>query len=343
MPVNQNAEYRYRILDRCFSNFHRKYTFDDLLDVVNEHLAEDGYRGISVRQLRDDFKAIRNMLPEGVYLDAKQLEDKKCYYRYSERDVSIFNNELSANEVQELRTTIDMLSRFRGIPGHEWLEEVVSNLEYRFGVKSNSANVVSFEQNEDLKGLEYLTKVIDAAVNHTPLTIHYKSYRGVESVSVLHPYHVKQFSNRWFLFGLDDESNKIANRALDRIQRITKANVSFKANTDIDFAHYFDDIVGVSVPEADVPKETVVLRFSENRFPYVTSKPIHSSQKVLNEEECTISLNVKITRELEQQIFSFGPDVEVLSPESFRVQFGEKIKEISKKYFPVQKECTDNS
>ena len=342
MPVNKNADYRYRILDRCFSNFHRKYTFDDLLDTVNEHLADDGHKGISVRQLRDDLNAIRKMLPDGVYLDAKSFDDKKCYYRYSERGISIYQNELSVQEVQELRSTIDMLSRYRGIPGHAWLEEVISNLEYRFGVKSNCANVVSFEQNEHLKGLAYLSQVIDATVNHVPLTIHYKSYRGVESVSVLHPYHVKQYSNRWFLFGLDDEKNKIANRALDRIQRISKANVSFKANTDVDFAHYFDDIVGVSVPEADVEKETVVLRFSENRFPYVISKPIHSSQTILDEQERTISLNVKITRELEQQIFSFGPDVEVLSPESFREQIGEKIKEISKKYFPVQKECTDN-
>ena len=61
---------------------------------------------------------------------------------------SIFNNELSTEEVEKLRSTIDMLSRYRGIPSHAWLEEVISNLEYRFGVKANSENVVAFEQNE---------------------------------------------------------------------------------------------------------------------------------------------------------------------------------------------------
>ena len=144
MPVNKNADYRYRILDRCFSNFHRKYTFDDLLDTVNEHLADDGHKGISVRQLRDDLNAIRKMLPDGVYLDAKSFDDKKCYYRYSERGISIYQNELSVQEVQELRSTIDMLSRYRGIPGHAWLEEVISNLEYRFGVKGKAENIGPF-------------------------------------------------------------------------------------------------------------------------------------------------------------------------------------------------------
>jgi predicted DNA-binding transcriptional regulator YafY len=342
MPVNKNAQFRYQILDRCFNDYRHKYDFDDLLEKVNEHLADVRGRDsmIKERQLRDDINAIRKMLPCGIYLDAKPYYDKKCYYRYSERDFSIYQNELSAEEVQELRSTIDMLSRYRGVPNNAWLEEVISNLEYRFGIKSNSDNVVAFEQNEQLKGLEYLSEVIDAAVNHTPLNIYYRTYKGKEFISTLHPYHVKQYNNRWFLFGYEEESNKIANKALDRIHRISLANVPFKPNTTIDFAHFFDDIVGVSIPYDDVKKETIILRFTEARFPYVTSKPIHKSQIVLSEDDYTISLEVKPTRELEQQVLSFGADVEVLSPESFRNQIVEKIKENFKKYFPVQNECT---
>lgn len=341
MPVNKNAQFRYQILDRCFSDYRHKYDFDDLLEKVNEHLADIRGRDsmIKERQLRDDINAIRKMLPYDVYLDAKPYYDKKCYYRYSERDFSIYQNELSAEEVQKLRSTIDMLSRYRGVPNNAWLEEVISNLEYRFGIKSNSDNVVAFEQNEQLKGLEYLSEVIDAAVNRTPLIIYYKTYKGKELISTFHPYHVKQYNNRWFLFGYEEESDKIANKALDRIQRISLANVPYKPNTSIDFAHFFDDIVGVSIPYDDVKKETIILRFTEARFPYVTSKPIHKSQKVLSEDDCTLSLEVKLTRELEQQVLSFGADVEVLSPDSFRDQIGEKIKENVKKYFPMQNEC----
>lgn len=341
MPVNKNAQFRYQILDRCFSDYRHKYDFDDLLEKVNEHLADVRGRDsmIKERQLRDDINAIRKMLPYNVYLDAKPYYDKKCYYQYSERDFSIYQNELSAEEVQKLRSTIDMLSRYRGIPNNAWLEEVISNLEYRFGIKSNSDNVVAFEQNEQLKGLEYLSEVIDATVNRTPLIIYYKTYKGKELISTFHPYHVKQYNNRWFLFGYEEESGKIANKALDRIQRISLANVPYKPNTLIDFAHFFDDIIGVSIPYDDVKKETIILRFTEARFPYVTSKPIHKSQIVLSKDDCTILIEVKPTRELEQQVLSFGADVEVLSPESFRNQIVEKIKENFKKYFPMQNEC----
>lgn len=38
MPRSKNAEHRFLILDRCFSDFHRKYSIDDLLEEVNEKL-----------------------------------------------------------------------------------------------------------------------------------------------------------------------------------------------------------------------------------------------------------------------------------------------------------------
>lgn len=339
MPGNNNAQVRYRILDGLFSDYKNTYDFETIFKKVNEQLKDSE---VSIRQLRNDFKAIRKMLPEGVYLDATPYEGKKCYYHYSEEDFSLSKSKLTTEDVKLISSTIETLRRYRGLPNFEWIEEVISNLEFRFGIKSNSENVVAFQQNERLVGLKHLSKVIDAAVNHTPITIFYKTFKGKEVRSTLHPYHVKQYNNRWFLFGYEEETGMIANKALDRIQLILPVGITFKPNKDIDFAHFFDDIIGVTIPNEDVKKETIVLRFSEARFPYVVSKPIHRTQDTLNEKDCTITLNLKPNRELEQQIFSFGPDVEVLSPESFRNQIAEKIKDNFKKYFSVQNDCTDN-
>ena len=343
MPTNKNAQLRYQVLDRCFSDFTHKYSIDDLIDKVNDVLYDLNGTEVSMRQIREDIKYMRDRVTYNAPIKAYPWDGKKCYYRYEDRDFSIFNNDLSVEEVNKLRSTLDMLNNYRGIPGNSWLEEVISNLEYRFGIKSNKDNVIAFEQNEQLIGLEYLSEVIDAAVNHTPLIIYYRTYKGKEFTSTIHPYHVKQYNNRWFLFGYEEESGKIANKALDRIQRVSLANVPFKPNSSIDFGHFFDEVVGVSIPNDDVEKATIILRFTEARFPYVTSKPIHKSQTILSEDDCTISLEVKPTRELEQQILSFGSDVEVLSPKSYRAQIGSKIADNYKKYFPMQEDCTGNS
>jgi predicted DNA-binding transcriptional regulator YafY len=40
---------------------------------------------------------------------------------------------------------------------------------------------------------------------------------------------------------------------------------------------------------------------------------------------------------------SFGDDVEVVEPQSLRLQLAEKIKKSFEKYFSVQKDCTDSA
>lgn len=342
MPKSKNAEFRFQVLDRCFSDFRHKYTVDDLLEKVNEQLYDANGRDsmIKMRQLRSDLNAIRKMLPEDVYLDAIPYEGKQCYYRYSEADFSIYKNELSVSEVQNLRSTIEMLSKYRGLPSNGWLEEVISNLEIRFGVKGNAENLVSFGQNEQLKGIEYLSGIIDATINHQPLEIDYISANGNYHKHILHPYYVKQYNGRWYLFGLDESEERIKNLAFDRIQSIVNSNHVFRKNESINFNTYFDHVVGVTVPYANEAELVdIKLRFSPSRFKYVTSKPIHKSQVIISEEECTISLRLYKTLELEQQLFSFGPDVEVLSPALFRDEFAKKIAECMRKYFPMQDDC----
>ena len=343
MATNKNAQLRYQILDRCFSNFHKRYEIDDLLDEVNEHLLDIFGTTVSTRQIREDIKYMRDRVSFNAPIVAYPYDGKKCYYRYSDSNFSIYNNELSVADLNKLQSTIDMLARFRGTAANIWLEEVISNLEYRFGLKSNTEHLVSFEQNEQLKGLEYLADIIDATTNHQALEIVYLTFRGKEIQMTIHPYYIKQYNGRWFLYGLNDERNEISNLALDRIQRYMRSEKPFKKNEQIDFSKYFDDVMGATIPNTDVTIETIGLRFSANRFPYVISKPIHKSQKVVDEQNCVVEIQVRPTRELDQQLFSFIPDVEVLYPEWYRQQIMEKIEENLKKYLSVKKGCTDNS
>ena len=342
MPTNKNALLRYQILDRCFSNRYRKYTIEDLVDAVNEALYDMYGSEVSMRQIRDDIKYMRDRVSYNAPIEAVPFEGKRCYYRYSDPNYTIFNNELTTEEVTKLCSTINMLGRYRG-GANRWLEEVISNLELRFGIKTNREHVVAFEQNEQLRGLEFLSELIDSAINHQPLNLLYRTYNGKETNIVIHPYHVKQYNNRWFLFGLEQTPNgdRIANRALDRIVKFSKANVPFIPNTSIDFTKHFDDVVGVTIPEDFVTKETVLLKFAAERFPYVVSKPIHHSQKILSMEDCTLQIEVRPNKELESVIFSYFPHVEVIAPASLREEFKEKIVNNLKKYMSVQKDCTD--
>lgn len=77
MPVNKNAYLRYQILDQCFSNKHRKFSFDELVNFVSDKL---GYN-ISPRQIRDDIANLR-MGPYYAPIKATPYDGKKCFYHY---------------------------------------------------------------------------------------------------------------------------------------------------------------------------------------------------------------------------------------------------------------------
>ena len=308
MPTNKNAQLRYQILDRCFSDYHHKYTIDDLIEKVNEALYDLCGTQISIRQIREDIKYMRDRVTYNAPIEAYPFDGRKSYYRYSDPTFSIFNNELSTEEIASLRSAIDILSRFRGVPSNAWLENVISSLEYRFGIMPNTENIVSFEQNELLKGTEFLGELIDSAMNHQPLQVLYRTFSGNERTSIIHPYHIK--------------------------------HVPFIPNKSIDFSEYFKDVVGVTLPDNHPEPEEVLLRFDAARFPYVVNKPIHPSQIVINEEEYIIRLMVRPNRELEAYIFSFGHQVEVLQPLWLRMQIAEKIDDLQKKYSKMQEDCT---
>ena len=60
MPINKNALLRYQILDRCFSDRHRRYEIEDLVDKVNDALLDMYGKTVSLRQIRADTTYMRD-------------------------------------------------------------------------------------------------------------------------------------------------------------------------------------------------------------------------------------------------------------------------------------------
>lgn len=71
MSANKNAQLRYQILDRCFSNFRQRYTIDDLVEEINEKLYDLSGTEVSLRQIREDLKFMRDSV---VYLPSAGLK-----------------------------------------------------------------------------------------------------------------------------------------------------------------------------------------------------------------------------------------------------------------------------
>ena len=337
MPDNRKALIRYKILDKCFSDKYHKYFIEDLMNKVNEQLEDAGLKPVSKKQIYDDIKFMKSQDGWDAPVESYQYGKRK-YLRYS-YEFSIMETPITEMEVEQLETLITSLSRLQGIPIYDWVEELLTNLRIRFGLRGVETNYIGFQQNRDMKGLRFLPTLINCVIKRQPIIIDYHPF-GREIIQwVIHPYYLKQHNNRWFLLGYNDEYDELSTVALDRIEEIAYSETIFKRNLDFNFDSYFRDVIGVSIEKGGVI-EHVRLRFSKERLPYVISKPLHYSQTIENEEEGIVSVDLIPNKELVSELIWFHDDVEVLSPSSLRTEIKEKIEKMYQKYFGVKNDCT---
>lgn len=334
MSTNKNATVRYQTLDRCFRNPGRNYYMEDLIEACNDSLKDldPSSSGVRRRQIFDDIKFMRDS--QGFNAPIETFKDgKRAFYRYSDILFSINNQPLNEKEAQQLREALMTLSRFKGLPQFDWIEELKVRLEQSFKLKSTE-NIISFDDNEYLKGREFIGDLYNAIINQLTLLVRYRTFKSEEEIQFeIHPYHLKQYNNRWFLWGITEPDEKLTNLALDRIQSFSNSKIGYKPNRAINFSELFEDIIGASVPANQVPQK-ILLKIEYSLWPYIETKPLHGSQKLKekNSDYSIIELKLILNYELEALILSFGERIEVLEPIQLRENISKKISLLEKRY-----------
>jgi predicted DNA-binding transcriptional regulator YafY len=313
-----------------------------LIDECNKAVCEydpNSDCNISVRTFRNDIKYLREIARQS-YIETElevDLESKPgpngYWYSYSRKDYSIYTNELSDSEINQLKAVIFMLGRFKGLPEFDEMEGLITRLEDKFQLRGNKERVIGYDQNENYVGSEILTEVFTYTINKQVLKVLYSPFADSDKEWIIHPYFIKEYNNRWFLFGYSETEGRIINAALDRIRDIQPTNRNFIPNDKIDFETYFDNVAGVTVN--DKPIEKIILKASKYWLPYLETKQIHKSQVVTDRTNGILKIEVIPNNELDALILSFGNNVEVLSPADYRDHIKEIIAKTSKIYSGV--------
>ncbi|HTJ14718.1 MAG TPA: WYL domain-containing protein [Dinghuibacter sp.] len=327
MGITKNALIRYQALDRCFGNHRRVWYIEDLLRAVNEALGEasSGSSSIQRRQLYEDIRFMESAEGWNIILQ-KRRTGPRVSYRYEDSNYSINNQAFNAAEVDQIKTTALLLARFRGLPQLD----VIKGFLARLGTPQASG-ILSFDHNEYVKGAALLEELSLAVFYKRGLIVDYKPFTlGRFVAQVFFPYYLRQYNNRWFLFGWSDEAQAIRTLALDRIESIQPWEGPFREN-DLDFDTYFDDIIGVSRPDADAID--ITLHFPPDQAPYILTKPLHGSQrKVRSADGLTVKITVIPNYELEQLVLSFGEKCTVVAPPDFRARIAGRIRTMLERY-----------
>lgn len=283
---------------------------------------------VSKRTVQNDINTLE--ADYHIVLNENLRQGRKRLYRYADTDYSLPLFRMNDRERNKIQDAIRVLEGFEGEPLYDWVRTILMQIEGGL-FDEDASPVVSFQSNLDLKGLDHFSKLLQAILTKRVLKLRYTPYGKSQITATVYPYYLKQYNDRWYLIARTKGYDSYAHYALDRIDDFDEVAVPYQ-EPDIELDEYFDDVIGVTVPEAD--SEDIVLRISKPRFEYIRTKPLHLTQRITEENEhfAVVTINVKVNKELESMILSFGNDIEVLSPESLRTRIAKKIQSMNQKY-----------
>lgn len=333
MPINKLALIRYKTIDQCLQNRYRKWTLDDLIEACSDALYEyEGIdAGVSKRTIQLD---IQNMRSEKLGYNAPIVVLDKKYYTYEEKDFSITNSPLNSQDLDTLNEVLDVLKQFKGFGYFQELNSMVTRLEDKlYKQQHRGKSYIDFEKNELLKGLEHIDPLHKAILQKKTIEITYQSFKARQPQAfIFFPYLLKEYRNRWFVLGIRKGAGVLI-LALDRIDRFRETKTEKYTKPNFDVFTYFDDVIGVSKMPNQKP-QTIVFKLVQEHAPYLITKPLHSSQKILKQEKdgTIFSIDVIWNFELEREFMGLGEFCQVLSPKRLVRTLTGRVKRTLKKY-----------
>ncbi|HAY3552671.1 WYL domain-containing protein [Elizabethkingia meningoseptica] len=334
MSSNKNALIRYKTLDKCLRNKYRKYTLEDLIDECSEALFE--YEGkesyVSKRTIQLD---LQNMRSEKFGYEAPIEVYERRYYRYSDPEYSIHNISVNESDLKAMNNAIQILKQFKDFSMFREMNGVLQKLEDSVNAVQQKS-IIHLDKNEQLRGLEHIDILYQAILNKKVLSILYKSFTARDfSTFTVHPQLLKEFNNRWFLICLYKGS--MYNLALDRMESIEIDEKKVYIDRELDGDEYFKDVVGVTVSDS-MHSRNVVFFVDKSNAPYVKTKPLHSSQEVVEEKEdgTVFKIKVQLNYELERLLLGFGESLVLYQPLRLRKRMEHKLKSAVKNYYETE-------
>ena len=115
--------------------------------------------------------------------------------------------------------------------------------------------------------------------------------------------------------------------------KIDKSLKPFYQEESFKSSEYLKDIIGVSKPNIGKKEKVIIKAFDRQRL-YISTKPIHNSQRTMemNEEYGIFSIEVFINFELQSKLLSYGEHIQVLKPSSLTGELNDRIKKMDNLY-----------
>ncbi|MGC9341882.1 MAG: helix-turn-helix transcriptional regulator [Bacteroidales bacterium] len=318
MKNNIQSFIRYRSIDRCLT----EKGIASLEDMITYCREDTGDETIASSQVEHDIEDMKKTEPDG-YSAPISYNEQKAGYVYSKPGFTLNKIPLKEEENNLLVVTVNYLSQLRnhetlkGLKG--MIQKITDTLKIRnMGGANRDFDFVQSEVTHSFGGSNFLPPIIKAIQNKSVLRIYYHPfYEDKPYFTIVHPYLLKEYRNRWYLIGLNDIKKELRTYGLDRIWEIHEIDQEYipqKFNTK----DYFRNTIGIISPIGEPPE--IRLSVSKHQAQYLITQPLHESQFIESENDESVIFQFKLhpTYEFKSFILSMGSDARVLSPDKLK-------------------------
>lgn len=313
MPTSQYQILRFRIInEELGANAWVKTS--TLQKIIKERLG----KSFTERAIQKDIKTM--MAPTGMNAPI-EYDHKKKAYKYT-KSFTIEQIALLQEEIEALKFygyALQLYSEYSVFKDYSnAIEKIVSgfSIKQNLSKETNANLIIQTDTAHSNNGSEFLELIVRSIDSRKNISFQYAKFNSDDEIQErqISPYLVKEYRNRWYVLGAEIKNKKIKTFALDRIKQLTPAPGIYFEDKSFHPKQYFEHCFGITSPEKKPLR--IVLRFSGNQVEYVKSLPIHSTQKLISEQNgiMTISINVIPSYELFEYILGKLPDVKVISP-----------------------------
>ncbi len=346
--MDKNQYVRYKQIDRILRSAPDGLPLDTLLDRLNGSLPFENQ--IKRRQLQYDLDALKDLY--GAPIDNKRGSRR---IKYEDASYSICTHEMK----ESLRNMTEQLNNIQMNPRLLWLQNLILMLQDTYFTNEMAMEAIDFGDNLEYENSSRIHEFFSYILKKQVLELNYYAGFGNPQKKTIHPYFVRQYNNRWFLFGWCEQAAKekrpasgILNLPLDRIDNVKPVSTPYRevsVQGVKDFKDdYFGDIVGVTRLESQ-GRIPLTLRFDFNSgdeqkdnaarrdYYYLRTKPFYPyisfpSDESIQENGCAVvSMDIIPNKELESILLRYADTAKIVGPDYFRERMLIRIKNIIKK------------
>lgn len=335
MATNKHALIRYRVIDRCLRNVDGQWNWKTLAKVCAQEIDSvmDEKITLSERTIKGDIQAMRSDKALGYFAPIEYDRKEKSYY-YSNRSYSITESPINKSDRDQLDQMISLIRQYTGFTYLNGIGNIIQKMELLvYESMGKSKQYVHLDQPAQIPGQEWLDTLYDAIKTEKAVTIEYAAFGKKPYQTIISPYLLKEYQNRWYLYAYSHDKKGMRTYGLDRINLINETLQAFIPNEFFDPKAYFNDLIGVTLnPKATVKQ--ITFKVYGGQVNYIRTLPIHNTQEEIETNESFSIFKVKLipNYELESKFLSFGETIEIIKPSSFRNTLTKRVEALRKLY-----------